>query len=240
MQLEWEIAVYPDQVMVLIRGAAGYGDLVREAFPDVPHTDNYPDPAGEYDYAFSLLRAPDLAIKIGYLLRTLAGAQLLSGEFNRGFALDRQISANPVGQLTELGQLLEQCREQRRYGLLEELAYRLARFIRYHPLYQTAELMVPVPDPDRSHPFDLAVRLAELSGSQAHLPVLANALQPVTDRELLDQGERFGCPHAALLHGRAVLILTDRCQTGASLNAAARALAKAGVRACYALALTCD
>lgn len=250
MQLEWEVAVYPDQVMVLVRGARTCGQLVREAFPDTPSTADYPDPNGEYTYAFSLLQVPGLAEKVGYLLRALASSQEICGKVSHGFALDwYSVPGQQPRQRTELGHLLYQYKYHDRYGNMEELAHRLARFIRHHPLYQTADLLVPIPTNDQVRPFDLVGRVAELTGSLVRLPVLANLLQRTRvaehQRDISTSIGKFHnveglyrCISPALIQGRAVVVFDDIFDTGASMDESVRVLMKAGAKACYALTIS--
>lgn len=249
MQLEWEIDVYPDQIVILLRGGKIYGQLVREAFPDVPTTEDYADPQGEYSYAFSLLQSPGLAERVGYLLRAVAGTQLLPGQFDRGFALDwYSVPGRQPRERTALGQLLYEYKHRDYYSHREELAHHLARFIRRHPLYQTADFLVPIPTNDQLRPFDLVGRVGEMTASLAQLPVLGNLLQKTREarrqRDLTSLAEKFGnvaglyrCLHPRLIFGRSLLVLDDLYDTGATMDEVTRVLQAAGAAACYALTL---
>lgn len=248
MQLQWEIDVYPDEIMILVRGGQIYGQLIREAFPDVPATGDYADPHGEYSYAFSLLQAPGLAERVGYLLRTLAGAQLLPLSPARGFALDWDTLPGQPGTRTVLGQLLHEYKYGERYGHAVELAHHLARFIRRHPLYFTADFLVPIPGNDQSRPFDLVGRVGELAASLVQLPVLSNLLQltrPVRRQCELGAWEEktanvaglYRCLNANLVAGRSLLLLDDVYDSGATMGEAVRLLRSSGAKSCAALAI---
>ncbi len=246
MQLEWEIQVCPDELMILLRGASICGQLIREAFPDVPSTGDYADPHGEYSYALSLLQTSGLAERIGYLLRTLAGAQLLPCHPARGFALDWDILPGQVERRTALGQLLYEYKQAERYGHAVELAHHLARFIRRHPLHYTCDFLVPVPDNDRSRPFDLTSRVGELTASLVQLPVLCNLLQRTRpsrrqcelkslDEKLANVAGLYRCLNPSLIAGRSLLVLDDIHDSGATVSEVTRMLLAAGAESCSVL-----
>jgi predicted amidophosphoribosyltransferase len=132
---------------------------------------------------------------------------------------------------------------------MEELAHRLARFIRHHPLYQTADLLVPIPTNDQSRPFDLVIRLAELVGSRVQLPVFGNLLQKTRtapkqrDLRTLEEKQQnvaglYRCLNSSLIQGRSVVLFDDLFDNGATLDEASRVLKAAGAKACYALTIT--
>jgi len=248
VQLEWELDVYPDEIVILVRGAPICGQLIREAFPDVPSSGDYADPHGEYSYAFSLLQTAGLAERIGYLLRTLAAAQLLPCQPSRGFALDRDTLPGQAGKHTALGQILYEYKQARRYGHAVELAHHLARFIRRHPLYYTCDFLVPIPDNDRSRPFDLTSRVGELTASLVQLPVLCNLLQRTREsrlqRELVALPEKqanvaglYRCLNPSLIAGRCLLVLDDIHDSGSTIDEVTKVLLAAGARSCFVLTI---
>ncbi len=251
MLRDWEIVEYREQIMVLIHGDEIYGRLVREAFPDVPSTSDFADASGEYSFAFSLLRLPNVAERVGYLLRALSGVLVLpDSTYTRGFALDwYSVPGQKPRKRTELGQLLFEYKYQTKYGNVEQLAVQVSRFIKHHPLYQTADFIVPVPVNDSSRPFDLVGRLAELAGTMANIPVLGNMLQKtrgsVSQRTLRDQRTKqdnvqglYNCLNSSLIKGRSIVLFDDIYDTGASMADAARALCEAGSKQVYALTMT--
>lgn len=251
MLKDWEIVEYREQIMVLIQGDEIYGELVREAFPDVPSTDNFADASGEYSFVFSMLSLPNVAERVGYLLKALSGTLLLPSHlFTRGFALDwYSIPGQRPRKRTELGHLLFEYKHQTRYGNIEQLAVHVSRFIKHHPLYLTADFIVPIPVNDISRPFDLVARLAELAGTMVSIPVLGNLLQKtrasVSQRTLVDiKAKRdnvqglYSCLNSNLIKGRSIILFDDIFDTGASMVDAVRALRDAGARQVYALTVT--
>jgi competence protein ComFC len=182
----------------------------------------------------------------------------ISGAWSIGYTLDRHtVSAEFLGyDLNErpmfdtvrspLGELLFRCkyRGDRKAG--DEVATIAAEFVRARRI--TADVVVPVP-PTRARSFQPLIHIGSRLASELEIVFDASSLTKVKDtpelKDVADMAAResalvdaFGVQGNAL-RGRTVLLLDDLYRSGASMNAAARALRDhGGVARVAAIALT--
>ena len=149
---------------------------------------------------------------------------------------------------TEIGQLLWDFKYRERRDCGPPLADRLLAMIRSRDEFSGAEALVPVPRTTTERAFDpsaeLARDVADQGGPAALLGVLTRSRETPSQKELhTREGRRqnvqgaFEVPDPARVANRRLILVDDFVDSGATMEAAARALSDAGAEAVVLLAV---
>ncbi|MGC9317350.1 MAG: phosphoribosyltransferase family protein [Armatimonadota bacterium] len=160
-----------------------------------------------------------------------------AGDF-RGWALDLYRLPGQQEPDDGPGRLLHDLKYAGLERFAERLAWLMARRVRERPELRAAEIIVPVPPTDPEAESSPATLLAEALGRLSDRPV-AGALRSVRDRppqKELTSGEEkranvagvFECVDDGEIDGRAVLLIDDLFDSGATLEEAGKVLRRAG------------
>ncbi|HUU02405.1 MAG TPA: hypothetical protein VM425_13255 [Myxococcota bacterium] len=169
------------------------------------------------------------------------------------FAMDYEREyGNPDNDQTETGALRASAKT---YGGLrptdtsmraaDNLASRLAGFIRDIRAYNYSQCVVAVPPSSLSKPFDLPTHLAKTVAAELQWADLSSAVRTVKERPQLKNlpvGEKLEALDGTVkveseaVKGRVVTLIDDLYQSGVTMNYVAMKLQKAGARAILGLA----
>lgn len=173
----------------------------------------------------------------------------LRGPWSVGFALDFNSKfAGARWTRTELGEWIYRFKYGGEQVVVEQLAARLADFLRAHPEMR-ADLIVPIPSTKKERPYDPVPLLARVLGKTIGVAVNETALSKTRATELqkvmtnLAQKQAnvrgaFAVTDANALRAKRVLLLDDFFDSGATLAEAARVVQAVGAAAVYVLAVT--
>lgn len=171
----------------------------------------------------------------------------LKGPWLAGWALDFHSRYDgDVASRSTVGELVFRYKYGNEHQLAPDLAGRWAELLAAHPELPQFDAVIPVP-PSTRRDFDPVSNLAEALAVQLKVPVLENVLiktrvtQPQKEMKSLAQKQANVAGAFALrgnIRGQHVILLDDLYDSGATLEEAARVLARGGAASLIVLTLT--
>ncbi len=228
-----------------------YAPIIDRAFPEVTHIEWRQGTQGTCFTYLKHITSEDfdslndflqLLGEIRCLTLTDHLAPHFQAELDEAYALDFNFQTDlfPLAY-TEMGSLEHIAKEQQNRAAIAQLNIRLAEVIRRHPSLSRVEFVAPMP-PRPSKNFHLPVEMAKGIGAILGCPVdlsLTKAEHPKLRTLPIRQKvsaleEAFSI--GGSVEGKAILIVDDLYQSGASLWSLARFLKSRGARLVYGLA----
>lgn len=183
---------------------------------------------------------------------------MLSGDWNAGYALDVQtVSSDYIGddeygharfdtKRSEVGELLYRFKYAQDKSGVRLLAETAAEFVRSQRW--PVEVIVPIPPSRETRAFQPLQILASAVGESLGIPVQSDCIAKTRStpelKSVAEYNQRLKLldgaysVFAAPITGRKVLLLDDLYRSGATLKAAAAAIATSGVSEIYVLTFT--
>ncbi len=171
----------------------------------------------------------------------------LKGPWLAGWALDFHSRYDgDVASRSTVGELVFRYKYGNEHQLAQGLAGRWAELLAAHPELPQPDVVIPAP-PSTRRDFDPVSHLAQALAAQLKVPVLANILiktrstQPQKEMKSLAQKQANVAGAFALrgtLRGQRVILIDDLYDSGATLEEAARVLARGGIASLVVLTLT--
>ena len=173
--------------------------------------------------------------------------RLLKGPWLAGWALDFHSRYDgDVASRSTVGELVFRYKYSNEHQLAQDLAGRWAELLAAHPELPQFDAVIPVP-PSTRRDFDPVSNLAQALAAQLKVPVLANVLiktrvtRPQKEMKSLAQKQANVAGAFALrgtIRGQRVILIDDLYDSGATLDEAARVLARGGAASLVVLTLT--
>ncbi|MEI6308727.1 MAG: RecQ family ATP-dependent DNA helicase [bacterium] len=173
--------------------------------------------------------------------------RLLKGSWLAGWALDFHSRYDgDVASRSTVGELVFRYKYSNEHQLAQDLARRWVELLATHPELPQFDAVIPVP-PSTHRDFDPVSNLAQALAAQLKVPVLANVLiktrvtQPQKEMKSLAQKQSNVAGAFALrgaIRGQRVILIDDLYDSGATLDEAARVLARGGAASLIVLTLT--
>jgi predicted amidophosphoribosyltransferase len=181
---------------------------------------------------------------------------LIDDDLDESYALafHRQMSSAGGHERTPIGQLVREAKPYDQAGSPGDptkarlLAAHLAEFVREHPTYQRANLMLAVPPSNPNKAFDLPTLLAEEIARATGQSVATAGLRKTRDtrpmkacrtiKEKIDNLSGAFVADPSVFRGQSVVIVDDVYETGFSLNEVGRTVRQAGAALVLGLAAT--
>ena len=242
---------------LMVAGSTLYQGILKRAFPKIAISHAFESQGEKFQWGCYLKRvgARDEE-RLRLFCRLLQKAILIHDDLDECFALgmhsELRIGGPPIR--AEFGELVYQAKSYNRDShagsreMSRRLAVRLARFVKAHPTYGRADIVVPVPPSNPDKDFDLPTLLAQevssLSGVSFGIGVVRKTRLTSPMKSCLTEAEKLKNVRGAYLAsssaiGRGSVILVDDIyQSGATLNEIARALRKAGAAEVLGLVAT--
>jgi competence protein ComFC len=176
-----------------------------------------------------------------------AHPRLLEGHWLAGWALDfHSRFSGDLHERSAMGELVYRYKYCGETSRARELAQQWANLLAAHPELPKFDAIVPVP-PSTSRNLDPVTLLAEALAQSLSVPVLKNTLikTRVTKRqkEMTSLAQKLGNVAGAFalqgdVRGKHLILVDDLYDSGATLNEAARVLARGGAKSIVVLTLT--
>lgn len=177
-------------------------------------------------------------------------AKLLRGNWDEGYALDfhsRYVGANSIR--SEIGELTYQYKYNGQKKFADKLSEKLISFIRQHPTYSSADIILPIPSTLSNRVYDPVLLLAKKVSAHTHIELVPNALVKIRHTQQQKSMQNpvqkqaniagaFSVKRPQVLNGKKILLLDDLYDSGATLKEATKVLKQAGAATVYTLTLT--
>jgi predicted amidophosphoribosyltransferase len=223
--------------VLLVKGEAVYYNLVRSAFPGFHFSPRWPDQYSGFDWGVFINDFPqDKLQTLRDLLELFQTVICIDDALNQTFALD--FHTLPFQGRTAVGQVVYEAKYQKDTDAAAELVQRLTDFIKRHPAYHTADMLIAVPP---SHPgkWSLANLLVGQLTSLVNIrdgSAYVRKTRPTfpmkdieTEEEKFDNiRNAFEVTDTQRIRGKGVILLDDIYHSGATLHELGTTLQKWG------------
>ena len=171
----------------------------------------------------------------------------LKGPWKTGFALDfHSRFSGSQWQRTEIGEWVYQLKYKKKFSFVYNLINKLIEFIEQNPEYKLIEAVLSVP-PSQERAKDPMCMIARGLAEKMKWPVLQDVLikrkttkpqKEMTNFVLKKRNVEGVFKVAHPVMNKRLLLLDDFCDSGATLEEAAKTLKRAGAREVFVLTLT--
>lgn len=242
---------------LLVAGSTLYQGILKRAFPRVVVSHAFESQDERFHWGCYLKGVSDQdEVGLRLFCRLLQKAVFIHDDLDECFALGMHSERREDGTVgkAEFGELVYRSKPYNRTThpgskvASRSLAERLARFVKAHPTYGRADLLVPVPPSNADKDFDLPTLLVQDMSSSSGVPcrigVVRKARQTAPMKSCVTEAEKIRNVQGAYvvsstpIRGRSVILVDDIYQSGATLNEVARSLRKAGAAEVLGLVAT--
>jgi hypothetical protein len=247
-----------NDLLLLVKGDVAYKSILNRAFPHLYMSRLFSDRFGRFDWG-TYIQGADATqeLALGAICSLLQQLVFINDDLDECFALSYHTQISPAGGYcrTAVGQLVREAKPYDRGGSsgsrekARELARLLAEFIRQHPTYHQAEVLLAVPPSNPNKVFDLPTLLvqeiAAITGQSIATPYLRKTRMTRAMKDCRTIQEKIDNLRGAFLVadpapfiGRKLLLVDDIYQTGFSINEVGSVLRQAGASLILGLVAT--
>ncbi len=249
------------QVLILVTGERVYKEILARAFPTYYFTRAFEDRNRAFDWG-AYIHSIDAETEpsVTTLLQRFEQHVFLADDLTECFALDFHTVLSDRGgyERSQVGGLVYRAKPYGRRATTnnreaaQQLAGQMRDFIRDHPTYRQADVIMPAPPSNPDKPFDLPTTL--VSHIQAEFVTMVDGtgwvqktrittpmkdLNDATPQEKLENIRgAFALADGVDVRGKSILLIDDIYQSGNTLSEIGRLLFTSGAKSVVALVAT--